>query len=43
MEEKIDYTHTKIRELQIIQCRIRILRFADEILHNVKHSKDHFD
>lgn len=24
-------------------CRIRILRFGDEILHDVKHSKEHFD
>ena len=43
MDEKIDYTHMKIKELGIIECRIRILRFADEILHGVKHSKDHFD
>ena len=24
-------------------CRIRILRFGDEILHGVRHSKEHFD
>lgn len=24
-------------------CRTRILRFSDEILHNVNHSKEHFD
>lgn len=24
-------------------CRTRILRFNDEILHNVKHTKEHFD
>lgn len=24
-------------------CRIRILRFGDEILHGVHHSKEHFD
>jgi hypothetical protein len=24
-------------------CRIRILRFGDEILHDVHHSKEHFD
>jgi hypothetical protein len=24
-------------------CRMRILRFGDEILHDVHHSKEHFD
>lgn len=24
-------------------CRVRILRFGDEILHDVHHSKEHFD
>lgn len=24
-------------------CRVRILRFGDEILHDVRHSKEHFD
>lgn len=24
-------------------CRVRILHFGDEILHGVKHSKEHFD
>ena len=28
---------------RITECRIRILRFADEISHEVRHSKDHFD
>lgn len=32
-----------VRENFIIECRIRILRFADEILHNAKHSKESFD
>ena len=26
-----------------VQCRARILRFGDEILHGVQHSKEHFD
>lgn len=30
-------------ELKAKECRIRILRFGDEILHDVKHSKEHFD
>lgn len=25
------------------ECRVRILRFGDEILHDVRHSKEHFD
>lgn len=31
------------KEQGIISCRIRILRFGDEVTHEVKHSKDHFD
>lgn len=30
-------------EQAVINCRIRILRFGDEILHGNRHSKDHFD
>lgn len=30
-------------EREAKQCRTRILRFGDEILHGVKHSKEHFD
>ena len=26
-----------------VECRVRILRFADEISHGKKHTKDHFD
>lgn len=25
------------------ECRVRILRFGDEILHDVHHSKEHYD
>ncbi len=34
--------HT-IEEDKADVCRYRILRFNDEILHDVKHSKEHFD
>lgn len=38
---------TKMQELnderEAKAARTRILRFGDEILHGVKHSKDHFD
>lgn len=32
-----------IEEQAAINCRARILRFGDEVLHCDKHSKDHFD
>lgn len=30
-------------EREATACRTRILRFGDEILHEVRHSKEHFD
>lgn len=30
-------------ERETTACRIRIMRFGDEILHGVHHSKEHFD
>ena len=30
-------------EARIVESRVRILRFADEISHNILHTKDHFD
>lgn len=30
-------------ERAAVACRIRILRFGDEVRHEVRHSKDHFD
>jgi len=27
----------------VVNCRYRILRFGDEILHGIYHSKDHFE
>lgn len=30
-------------EREATLCRTRILRFGDELLHGVKHSKEHFD
>lgn len=32
-----------VDENEASNCRIRILRFGDEILHGVSHSKEHFD
>lgn len=33
----------RVEERSAVSCRIRILRFGDELLHNIKHSKEHFD
>ena len=48
--EKVDSLGTDIRNLrdeceerEATACRTRILRFGDEILHGVLHSKEHFD
>lgn len=41
--EEVKITRHDSEENSIIECRIRILRFADEILHNIAHTKDHFD
>lgn len=32
-----------IEEQSAVDCRARILRFGDEVLHGDEHSKDHFD
>lgn len=42
-DHKFDHLEGKIDETTIIQCRVRILRFADEISHQVKHSESHYD
>lgn len=31
------------RERDAVSCRTRILRFGDELLHDIHHSKEHFD
>lgn len=48
--EKVDKLETEVKALQqadaerdAINCRARILRFGDEVIHGVHHSKDHFD
>lgn len=43
LEKEITENEDKDEERYIISCRVRILRFGDEILHEVQHSKDHFD
>lgn len=48
--QKVDKLEGDVRNLknhseehEAKSCRIRILRFGDEILHGVHHSKEHFD
>lgn len=50
LTEKVDILEKSVTDLkestseqQAINCRIRILRFGDEIRLNVKHTKEHFD
>lgn len=41
--EKIDQISYTNKEGMALTWRYRILRFNDEILHNEKHTKEHFD
>ena len=48
--EKVNNLEQEVRAIQKTngehnaeERRVRILRFGDEILHDVKHSKEHFD
>ena len=48
--EKVDNLGTEVKDLraefderEADNCRTRILRFNDELSHDVKHSKEHFD
>lgn len=43
LDKKLDKHEREAAEDKAISCRVRILRFGDEILHDVRHSKEHFD
>lgn len=43
VQEKMDEISSSTGEQAAISARARILRFGDEVLHNIKHTKDHFD
>lgn len=50
LEDKLDSVNDALKELKVengeskaTTYRYRILRFADEIRHGTKHSKEHFD
>lgn len=43
LERNVEKLRSECEERAATNCRTRILHFGDEILHNVKHSKEHFD
>lgn len=43
VERKTDIMAEKSDMKSAVYCRCRILRFGDELLHGVLHSKEHFD
>lgn len=43
LSDKVTSVAKANEETRIIAARVRILRFGDEILNNVSHSKDSFD
>lgn len=43
IEKDIADVKKKVGESDAVNSRYRILRFDDELLHDVKHSKEHFD
>lgn len=43
LNDKLDAHIESDDERHAIQCRMRILRFNDELLHDISHTKEHFD
>lgn len=43
LDERIGVMREEAREDSAVNCRTRILRFGDELLHDIHHSKEHFD
>lgn len=43
VKKDITFLKQMQEETQAINSRVRILRFADEIYLNIKHSREHFD
>ena len=43
LEKEVGSLRDYTTEQSIINCRVRILQFGDELLRNVKHSKNGFD
>ena len=43
LRKNVDKLGNRFEEQNAVNARSRILRFGDEIRHNVLHSKDHYD
>ena len=43
VQEKVTELDAKAEADAMVTTRARILRFGDELLHSVRHSKDHFE
>ena len=43
VDQKVENLETKMEEGSATTCRMRIIRFGDEIYHDQRHSKEHFD
>lgn len=43
LEKELSALRADTTEQSIINCRVRILQFGDELLRDVRHSKDRFD
>jgi len=43
VDQKIDTVDSKADEYNAVSCRVRILRFEDELQSEIRHSKDAWD
>lgn len=43
LRKEIFETRRELHEVRAISCRVRILKFEDEVQHNIRHSKESFD
>ena len=43
LEKELVSMRNDIDERAAKDCRVRILRFGDEVLHDKRHTKEHFD
>lgn len=43
LDRDLQTVRKEAAEQAAVNCRARILRFGDEVMHGVRHSKDHFD
>ncbi len=43
LEKTVQGMKQDAAEQAAVNCRSRILRFGDEVIHGTRHSKDHFD